>query len=344
MNAAEFRDEIKKGLSGAYLFYGDEEYTKAHSLSLARKSIGMSEFNYNRISGEGKDIFQIISSLDEIFMTPSFMAEKKLTELQETMLLKPDETEIEHLCECVSRIKDDPFNVLIIYTNPQEFDSGAEKKPSKMLKALSGNLKAVYFPKETISRLAVWAGKHFEANGVKASSEICSILIDHCGKDMCLLSNEIDKTSYYVLENGRNEVTKDDIHNVCSTISEIDAFDFSNAILSGDNVRAFSILSYMKGRREEPVLILRSISKIFTDLCIVKSLMMKGLQKSEIAQKMKMHEYPVSLRMKAASGKQYGELSKAVRLCFETDRKIKSTPADKYLLIEMLIVRISSNN
>ena len=34
-----FRKQIKSGLSGGYLFFGDEDYMKAYSVSAARKSV-----------------------------------------------------------------------------------------------------------------------------------------------------------------------------------------------------------------------------------------------------------------------------------------------------------------
>ena len=34
-----FRKQIKKGLSGGYLFYGDEDYMKAYAVNAAREAV-----------------------------------------------------------------------------------------------------------------------------------------------------------------------------------------------------------------------------------------------------------------------------------------------------------------
>ena len=39
MSSDEFRQEIKKGLSGGYLFFGDEDYLKMNALDSARKAV-----------------------------------------------------------------------------------------------------------------------------------------------------------------------------------------------------------------------------------------------------------------------------------------------------------------
>ena len=39
MNSDDFRRELKKGLSGGYLFFGDEDYLKANALLQARAAV-----------------------------------------------------------------------------------------------------------------------------------------------------------------------------------------------------------------------------------------------------------------------------------------------------------------
>lgn len=345
MTSADFRREVKQSLAGAYLFYGSEEYLKRHCLSLARKSTGTdgegADFNLLRLSGEGKTLGEIAAALEDFFASPAFFSSQKLAEVHECMLLKPNDADLERLCGVLGSIRDDRENVLILYVNEQEFDPGTEKAPSKTFRALAKVLKPVSFEPESTAKLASWVERHFASDGISADPLLCSDLVSFSGHSMTALSQEVDKLSCYLLFYGRKELKREDISLVSSSVLEIDAFDFSNAILANDRTRAFAILGDMKGKKEDPLLILGSVSKIFSDLCLVKSLMNRGKQKDEIAKAIHLHEYPTSLRMRAAAGKSYEALSKAVSLCLDTDVKMKSTPHDKYLLLEMLVLELS---
>ncbi|MBE6565002.1 MAG: DNA polymerase III subunit delta [Ruminococcaceae bacterium] len=344
MNATEFRNAVKSGLAGGYLFYGSEEYMKRHCLSLAKKSVlgeDGSDFGYVKLSGEGKSLSELASHLSDLFATPSFTP-CKLTELHECMLLKPSEADLSRFVSAMESIKNDKSNVFVLYTNEQELDAGSAKSPSKVFRALSACMTPVEFAKESGAKLTAWVNKHFASQGIAARADLCAELIDYSGHDMTTLADEIDKLCFYLLAHGRRELAREDIPLVACSYTEINAFDFSNALLARDRERVFAILSDMKGKKEEPVVILGGISKMFSEMCSVKALSDRGMQKAQIAKAVGMHEYAVSLRLKAVASRTYEELSKAVAACLETDIKLKSSSEDKYLLLELLVVRLLS--
>ncbi|MBQ7968765.1 MAG: DNA polymerase III subunit delta [Clostridia bacterium] len=340
MTPTEFGKLIKSDLHGVFLFYGEEQYLKQHYLGLAKKSACENGDSSISISGEGRSLDDICIELSQTASMPSLDMSKRFIVIYDVEWKKVKEEQLGYLEDCASELKDYDDVVVIIDTRPENFDAGTEKKPSKLLNALSKQIQCVNFPKETPARLAAWIQKHFTANKIQASPDTCNTLIKYCGRDMTTLNHEITKLSAYVLQNGRNTVTPEDIRYVSCFNNEIDTFDFKNAILNGNSERAFSILSEMILHKEAPELILGTIMKIYTDLYTVKTLNESGMMKSDISKKTGIHEYSVGLYMQRTASLSKVGLEKALDLCKEADSKIKSSSLDSYETIEILLIKL----
>ena len=229
-----FRKQMKKGLSGGYLLFGDEDYMKAHAVSTARQTVcpDMTFALFNDMKIESID-YSAGALLDALMPMP-MMSEQKIVTVNGLNInaLKPKE--IEDLCDVLAELPEYDYNVLVISVPATMVDEGnLPKYPSALLKRLGEYLTLVRFETVSGARLVSWVGKHFEHNGAQASAEVCSFLINYAGKSMYTLSNETEKLSYYVLQNGRNTVTKEDVLNVSIAEITTDAFTLANAILDG---------------------------------------------------------------------------------------------------------------
>ncbi|MBR5314143.1 MAG: DNA polymerase III subunit delta [Clostridia bacterium] len=340
MTPTEFGKLIKNDLHGVFLFYGEEQYLKQHYLGLAKKTACENGDNSLSISGEGRTLDEVCIELSQTASMPSLDMSKRFIILYDIEWKKVKEEHLGYLEDCANELKDFDDVVVIIDTRPENFDAGTEKKPSKLLASISKYIQCVGFPKETPARLAAWIQKHFAANKINASPDTCNMLVKYCGRDMTFLNNEITKLSAYVLQNGRNTVTFEDIHQVSCFNNEIDTFDFKNAILNGNSERAFSILSEMILHKEAPELILGTIMKIYIDLYTVKSLNEGGMIKADISKKTGIHEYSVGLYLQRTAVLSKRGLEKALELCKEADSKIKSSALDSYETIELLLIKL----
>ena len=332
-----FRKQLKKGLSGGYLFFGDEDYMKAYSVSAARRSICEDEtfalFNDMKI-----DVMDYSASalLDALMPLP-MMSEKKIVTVNglNVNALKPKE--LDELCDVLATLEEYDYNVLIISVPATMIDEGnLPKYPSALLKRLGEYLTPVSFETVSGARLVSWVAKHFEHNGVSASQDVCAFLISYAGKSMYTLSNETDKLAYYVLQNGRTAVTKQDVINVSIAEITTDAFTLANAILDGRSEDAINALAVMKFRRVDPVILLSEVSRVICDLISVKALLADGCSILEAASILKMNEYKTKLYAQGASGKSMERLKNAVALCAEADLSVKLSPQG-YIAIEKLV-------
>ncbi len=334
---AEFRKQVKSGLGSGYLFYGEEDYLKAHALSLAASAIcpdpTFAFFDTSKI-----DFLDYTpEKLTNAIMPPPMMAEKKLITLTGFDFRALKASEIDNLCATLELLSSYEYNTLILCVASECIDEGYSiSKPSAIITKLSKYLVPVRFEKSTPQKLCAWAAKHFEHGGVHIDAPTLSFFISHCGNGMYQLSNEIDKLCAYVLFEGRDTVTKDDIKEVTTADTEFDTFALAGAIMEGKNDEALSVLDFLKFKRIEPLIIFGEISKTFCDLLMVKRLTEDGMSPFDIGRAKLMNEYRAKIYAASASKISYDRLYRKIELCNDADKQLKLSPLG-YSAIEMLI-------
>lgn len=332
-----FRKQLKSGLRGGYLFFGEEDYLKSFSLRAAREALAGEEtfavFNDVQIA----PIDYTPAALLNALTPPPMMAEQKIVTVNGLAISAMKPSELDDLCEVLSTLSDYDYNVLIISVPAGLIDEGnLPKRPSAILTRLSEYLTPVRFEAVTGARLVSWVGKHFSHHGVSATGEVCSLLIERCGRSMFTLAEETKKLSFYVLSHGRSTVLAEDVRAVSVSVVESDAYALANAILDGKYSAAIDALSVMKFQRVEPVIILGEVSRVICDLVSVKALQEQGLPTPEIAATLKMNDYKARLYASAASSKPYARLKRALLLCSEADLSLKLS-MQGYAALERLI-------
>ena len=197
LNSDDFRRELKKGLSGGYLFFGDEDYLKLNSLISARKAVCPEEafafFNDLRIDPLALSADSLLDALAPLPM----MSEAKIVSVSGLYISSFKPSEIDDLCDVFDNLSEYPSNVLIISIPSGGIDEGRlPKAPSAIFTKLTKSLKPVYFGTPPQAKLIAWCQKHFEHNGVVCSDDICRALFERCGTSMFTLAAEIDKLSF----------------------------------------------------------------------------------------------------------------------------------------------------
>ena len=335
-----FRKQMKKGLSGGYLFFGDEDYMKAYTVGAVRKAVCEEEafalFNDMKI-----DVMDYSAGalLDALMPLP-MMSDKKIVTVNGLNVNALKAREVDDLCDVLAALTEYDYNVLVISVPATMIDEGnLPKRPSTVLKKLSEYLTPVHFENVSGARLVSWVGKHFEHNGVSANPEVCSFLINYVGRSMYSLANETDKLSFYVLGKGRTNVTREDVLNVAVAEISTDAFALTNAILDGRSEDAVNDLAVMKFRRVDPVVLMGEISRTICDLIAVKALLSEGCSSMDITAMVTKNEYRTKIYIQGASGKSMARLKNALALCSEADLGVKSM-SQGYVPIEKFICSI----
>lgn len=339
---SDFRREIKATPRVGYLFFGEEDYLKAHALRLAREQLCPDltfEF-FNVMKLDALD-FTPSKLLDALMPLP-MAAEKKLVTLTGLNLNQLRPSELEALCDALAQLKDYDYNVFILSASADCLDPGSAfpKRPSALLSALAEHLTPVYFERTTPARLAAWIQKHFEHHGVEASPQLCSRMVDYCGRSMHRLANEIDKLCFYVLQHGRHTATEDELTLVCTPSSELDAFALANALMDGRSDAALSILGEYRFRRTEPLLVLGEVIRVFSEMETTRLMLADGASPQEIGSVLKAHEFRVKLYQKCLLRTPEQRLRRALEACLSADASMKNASIDGYTRLELLICSI----
>ena len=339
----EYRNALKNGLKGGWLFFGEEAYLKKHNLLLTRKTILGDEggsFSHKKVSCLDFDIEKMTDAVATVSLFG--MQEEgavTLTEFHELHFGDMKEEQWKQLENLLSTLDDNPDTVLIVVTTPEELDVGIlPKQPSKAFSRLAEYLTPVQFAHVDDPKLLKWMAKHFAAEKLKIEIGVCELLLQRAGHDMYTLDNEMQKICAYVIESGRDTVTRDDVTLVSCTNLETDAFAFTNALMNRDCDRAYAILTDMRLRKEKGVMILGSVARVATELYTIGQLTAAGMTAMEISKKLKIHEYKVKLCQQSAKERSERKLRSLIEECYNIDIKMKSTGLDEYTMLSRLVV------
>lgn len=338
----DFAKKIKENPDGNYLFYGEEDYLKSHSVKALKDAMGIDEtleiFNFIQLDVLDYTPDRLIDTLS----IPPMMAERKLVVLNglniKKMSNKQNISEYKEFLDALAHLDEFDYNnfVLVLpYGNITE--ETPQKLPSATIKELSERLQPVRFQAPTPQKLASWALRHFEHHGIKSTQADCSYLVEYCSKDMFSLSNEIEKLSMYARSQGRDYIVRDDIPLVCCVEMEYGNYAFSNAILNNRKSEALSILSIMKFKQIEPVVIMGELSSIFSELLKIKIMMMSGKTEQQICAETGISSGKLGFYTSSARRVNLDVLQKTVALAAEADHSMKSNYDSGYLHIEKLI-------
>ena len=336
---ADFRKNLKSGLQGCFFFFGAEDYLKLHALRAVREAVcpdpSLEFFNNIKIDGSEYNPDAFANALP----TLPVMADQKLIEITGINLSTMKKSDLDAFFATLEEAREYDFNIIIISAVADGVDEGyLPKKPSAVLRRLCQYLTPVHFARSTPVMLARWVQKHFAHNGIEASPELCSAIVDYCGKDMFVLSNETDKLSWFLLSNGRARLERADINTVCIPDTGYDTFAFANALSSQNRADALKILAEMQRRRIDPTLVMGEIIKTFCELLNTRILSDDGLSPKDIGARLGgMHEYPVKLLL--ANGVGAPRLRALLELCAKADTALKLSPQG-YIAIEQLICSI----
>lgn len=333
---ADFRKSLKNGgnIPAVYLFYGEEDYLKHNAVSVLKNTFISPEsagFDYVFIGSAeySADVLRAAVS------APPMFGEYKVVAVSISLDdLKP--SEIADLQAAMEETSDIPGVYLAVSIPDGGIDAGYPKRPSAILKKFAEISVPVYFERVAGNRLAGWAGKHYEANGVRAGRDICAATVDYCGSDMFRLASEIDKISWYVLAAGRDTVTQSDITAAGCSAVEFDTFALANAMVAGRHAAALEVLGFLKAQKTEPTRIMADIIRVICDMKTVSSCMKAGMTRTEMSEKTGIKPFPLGRYADAVEGLSEDKLNRALSLAVRADEGVKGYGRE-YVPIEQLI-------
>lgn len=338
MEIKEFKTKIGTP-GGVYLFAGDEDYLKRFYVRELAKGLydeSMASFLETKFDGPQIDV----PALADAVTAPPFMGEGKLVVWKYADFAKMDAKTKKELTELLEKREEYPYTTLVFLTTPEGFPVGnLPKTKSKVYKEYENLLDIVVFDIQKDSDLLPWLKRHFNAERIAVTPDVLRLLIERTGRSMDVLSHEVEKLCFYVKENGRDELGRDDVLKVATATDACEAFALSNAILSCDKTAALRALAERRAEKDDPSLVLGMLTRIYSELSDVASLLSEGMSIDDAAGILGMNAYRAKLYAAAARkiGRPRTEAALAALGAVDTDLKFGTR--DGYAALDIFITQ-----
>ena len=328
MDRKEFSQLLKAGkVAGAYLFEGVEENIKAATLQSLRKAIlpeGFEELNESLMDAPATDA--IIAACE----TLPFMADKRLVIVREHPALMGRADADERL---ISYIPNVPESAVLVFLCRGKAD--ARKKLYTAIKKANG---VVSFAPLTDAELNAWIVKTFAGLGKTVSPQTATVLSFTVGSDTALLRREIEKLA--ALAGDRDTVTEEDVHAVATRSVECTVFEMVDAVVAGQQGKAFGLLRDMLTTGYDRLGILAMLLRQFRLMQHIKIMQFEKLSPGDIKQRLGIAPFAAERCMRQASGYTGGQVKKAVQICLNTEYMVKSGGYNQEGALESAMLQI----
>lgn len=192
-----------------------------------------------------------------------------------------------------------------------------------------------------------WITATAESRGVKFDPDAARELADALGADMMLIASEFEKLLLYV--EGKNRVTLGDVETMVLAAKQRSLYELTDAISSKDRPRALlllhGLLNASDGGEDAAIGHLYMLARTFRQMLIISE---KNVRDSRaiwqaLWQGFRMPPFAAEdLIRQARRYKSRRELTRAIRLVARADLELRSSPANKLLVLERLILDLSA--
>lgn len=326
------KTDLKSRQPGSfYIFHGPEAYLRDHYLESLRNLLVedfAEAFNYHRFSPETISLQAVADSVNAIPM------------MSPTSMVRIDDVNF-------FAIGEDAADYAAIFSNLPSYCTvvlvydTVEYKPDRRKKTIAEALelaREVCFQQPSERELISWIARHFKKLGKQITVDDAVFLIRRTGGDMTTLSAEIEKLGAYETEPA---VSRRSIELLVEPVLEAAVFDLSDAVAAGRYETALQILHILLRRQEEPVVILATIGSQLRRIVEANRLRAAGKGKNDLMKLCSVSSYPAQKAMEFSSRLSAEFPEKAVELCLEADRRMKTSFDDPKRVLELLVLQLA---
>ena len=335
MNHTELFAAIKKGdLARCYLFEGEEEFIKESALKALRQKAAGGDFaamNDSRLTDPAPDA--LIAAAE----TLPFMSDRRFLEIRDCAMLQTGKAKDYDEDDAISQL--DPYldhlpdTVCMVF-----YQRGKADGRKKLYQILKKKAVLVSFDPLEDRELAQWIANTLKKEGKKISLSACQRLWFSAGRNLTMLYQELQKLCAYAAE--RDEITEQDISDVCIKSTEYKIYDMADALLGGRGTKAMTMLSALLRDGEDRLMLLSLLGRQCRQLRSVKALMAAGMQQGQIAGKVGIPPFAVRRSADMARAYTLEQLGSMASWCLDTEYQVKSGQMAEAGSLEAVMLKI----
>jgi DNA polymerase-3 subunit delta len=192
-----------------------------------------------------------------------------------------------------------------------------------------------------------WVIAAAEARNVKFDADAARELVDALGADMMMVASEFEKLCLYV--EGKGRITLGDVETMVLAAKQRSLYELTDAISQRDRTRALlllhGLLNASDGGEDAAIGHLYMLARTFRQMLIILE---KNVRDSRaiwavLWQGFRMPPFAAEdLIRQARRYKSRRELTRALRLVARADLELRSSPANKLLVLERLILALAT--
>lgn len=316
-------EDIKTGnFNHIYLLYGNELYLRKQYTDKLRKALCNSDDQMNCHFYDGKDVN--CGEIIDLAETLPFLAERRVIFISNSGLFKAGG---EQMAEYLQNPNDTTYFV---------FSENEVDKRSKMYKSVASNGYISEFASQNENVLKKWIAQVLAKDNKKIRENVVELLLSKTGTDMENIYSELEKLICYTY--GRDEITAQDVNEICTTVIEDHIFDMTEAMANKNTQKALSLYYDLLALKVPAMRILFLISKQYNQLFQVKSMKLKGFDNKAIASTIGLPPFVIGKYISQASSYKLSQLKKYVESCVQAEEDIKTGRMNDLMSVELILL------
>jgi DNA polymerase III subunit delta len=193
-----------------------------------------------------------------------------------------------------------------------------------------------------------WVRREAEAKGVNFSEDAARELVDALSAEMMMVASELEKLLLYAGAMGKSSVEVADVETMVSAAKQRSLYELTDAISLKDAPRALGLLAGLlnasEGGEDAAIGHVFTLAKTFRQMLVLNEKQVKEQRAMWQVLWPGFRVAPFAADALIAQARRYkdrGELTRGLRLIAKADLELRSSPADKKLVLERLVMRLA---
>jgi DNA polymerase-3 subunit delta len=194
-----------------------------------------------------------------------------------------------------------------------------------------------------------WVLREAEAQSIKFSGDAARELVDSLSAEMLMLASEVNKLLLYAQAQSASTVELSDVETMVPSAKQRSLYELTDAISLKDAPRALALLQGLLNASEEgedaAIGHIFMLAKTFRQMLVLNERQVKDQRAMWQVLWPGFRVAPFAADALIAQARRYrdrSELTRALQLIAKADLELRSSPADKRLVLERLVLRLSS--
>ena len=193
-----------------------------------------------------------------------------------------------------------------------------------------------------------WVMREAEAQGVSFKEDAARELVDALGAEMLTTKSELEKLLLYAGATGSGTIEVADVETMVAAAKQRSLYELTDAISLKDAPRALALLQGLlnasDGGEDSAIGHVFTLSKTYRQMLVLNEKQVKDQRAIWQVLWPGFRVAPFAADALIAQARRYrdrGDLTRGLRLIAKADLELRSSPADKRLVLERLVMRLA---